>query len=422
MSDLETKLLSKIVGSADSINRVWEMGLRDHVFEDLVNRVAFGWIIRYWQDSAMALAPTWVVMEHEFPTLKLEKITEGEDLSLEWLVSSLKDRYVLNQAQDILRQAGRSIAEDPIGAIKTLWQQAYDITERTAARTSRNNMAENIDARRAAFAARGADQGSGVPYGLDLVDQHTRGLRPGELAAFAAFTKVGKSFALCKGAASAHLAGIKPIVFTLEMTCSEMEDRIDAFYSGVSYSQIMEGSMLPKDLKRLHEAQERLRDAGDLLVERPERGERTVAYMVNRARQVGAGIMYIDQLSFMDSEQRYTGDQALRFKHGEIMFDLKDEIARESAGAIPCVLAVQQNRDSQKSDGGRGQLQNFANSSFIEQTVDIAFGLWRNDSMRHNNVMGMDTLGFRRGDKQNYLLNWRLHDRTEASVREINEE
>ncbi|ASZ74736.1 dsDNA helicase [Mycobacterium phage Phabba] len=419
MSDLERKMIGKMVGDHKAIDRLWGMGMRSSVFEDPINRVIFEWVIEYWQNASMQLAPTWVVLEHEFPGQQFEHDVEE---STEWLVSALQRRYTLNQAQEILLDAGKTLHEDPIATLSKLWRDAHEITERTVPRTSRVDMAENVEQRILELEARREIAGAGIPYGLPMIDEHTHGLYAGELCAVAAFTKVGKSWMLCHSAIQAHMAGFKPIVFTLEMSIKEMTHRIDAFASGVGYSHISSGDIPPADRPRLIAAREELRDRGPLLVERPERGERTVKYMVNRARQVGADIIMIDQLSFMDAEGKYQGDQAMRFKHGEIMFDLKDEISRESAGAIPCMLAVQLNRESQRGDGGRGQLHNLANSSFIEQTVDVAFGLWRNENMRNNNVMGIDTMGTRRGDRQNWLLGWRLSDRTEITVRGVNEE
>jgi hypothetical protein len=139
--------------------------------------------------------------------------------------------------------------------------------------------------------------------------------------------------------------------------------------------------------------------------------------MVSRARQANSGVLIIDQLSFIDAERNYSGDSALRMKHGDLVFELKDEISRETAGKIPCLLAVQLNRQA-AAGGGRGELYNFANSSMVEQTVDLALGLWRNSEMRANNAMGLDIMGSRRCDTRSWTLAWHLTDRTEISVRE----
>jgi replicative DNA helicase len=414
MSEIERKVLSLMMNPKET-SRIWDMGLRAEAFEDLTNKGAFDWMIEYWQNNSMLLSPTWVVMEHEFPALKLPNKVEE---ATEWLVGALQQRLVVNRVQSAMVEASGTLDADPEATAARLWQNVYDITESTAPRASRSDMS-NVEERDARYVARGQQQGMGMPIGLPEIDLHTHGIRPGELAAVAAFTKVGKSFLLCKSIAEAHLQAFNPIIFTLEMSVQEMEDRIDAFYSGVSYSQLVEGSMMPVHERQLREARERLRDRGPLRIERPQRGERTVKAMTNRARQVGADYVLIDQLSFMDPapNRSYGGDNSgMRMKHGDIIFDLKDEIARESAGMLPCFLAVQQNRASQGSGDGRGQLHNLANSSFIEQTCDIVYGLWRNDDMRNSNMMGVDIMGSRRSDKKSWILNWRLSDRTETSV------
>ena len=416
MSKIERKVLSRMT-EADEINRIWDLGLREEAFEDITCRAAFGWMIEYWQNHAMQLAPTWVVMEHEFPTLKLDKPDKAE--GLEWLVGTLQQRYIVNQAQQVMLEASATLDIDPEATISRLWQQVYDISESQVPRSTRSDMS-NVEERHARYLARGAAITGGMPTGLDVLDQHTHGILPGELAMVAAFTKIGKSFLLCKAATTAHLAGYSPILYSLEMSVKEMEDRIDAFFSGVSYAQLTEGSMLPQHERQLIEAREVLASMPQKLrIERPPRGERTVKALCNRARQVGSDFLLIDQLSFMDAapERKYAGDNSgMRMKHGDITFELKDEIGRDSAGALPCFLAVQQNRESQRNNDGRGQLQNLANSSFIEQTADIVFGLWRNDDMRNSNQMGIDIMGSRRSDKRSWILNWRLNDRTDVSV------
>lgn len=424
MFDLEHKLLAKMLDPRE-IQRIHDLGLREPAFEDLTCRAAFGWMVEYWETNSMILAPTDVVMKYEFPALELP---EEVDEATEWIVSALQQRHITNRVQAAMFDAAKDLNIDPEATTSALWQTLYDISESVVPRTSRSDMS-NVEERDRRYLARADAIVGGVPYGLQrgngtpdsvpTLDDQTHGQLPGELAVVAAFTKVGKSFMLCKSIAEAHMAGLRPVMFTLEMSIKEMEDRIDAFYSGVSYAQLTEGSMMPSDLDRLREARAQLAEIGPLHIERPHRGERTVKHMVNRARQLGSDYLLIDQLSFIDAapNRSYGNDNSgMRMKHGDITFELKDEIARESAGALPCMLAVQLNRDAMRGGDGRGALHNLANSSFIEQTADIVLGLWRNDDMRNSNLMGMDILGSRRCDKMSWLLNWRLHDRTQVSI------
>lgn len=415
----ERKVIAKMT-ELKEIVRVWEMGLRPEHFTEPIARAVFEYVIDYWKSYRMA--PTWVVLETEFPAFPLPNADED---ATEWLVTRMQQDYSAARVYDLLREAAKTTNDDPHGTANWLYREAYEISESVAPRSLRSDMSQNTDDRRARYEhLRENNAAVGAPYGLAQLDTHTRGVLPGELSVVAAFTKVGKSFLLCHSAVAAHRAGLRPILFTLEMNIAEMEQRIDALYSGVSSTRLQEGTLMPQERDRLHAAQEELRENGRLHVERGARGERTVKQMLNRAREVEADYVLIDQLSFMDAETDYSGDSAMRMKHGEIVFDLKDEIARESMGKMPCMLAVQLNRATMRDrqSGGRGELQNLANSSFIEQTADAVIGLWRTNDLRANNLMGCDIMGHRRADKQSYLLSWDLSHRTRIRVRDVLED
>ena len=414
-STIERKLLSKMT-SLTEINRVWEMGVRQEVFEDPLNRFVFVFMIDYWLNSQMQHAPTWVVMESEYPQVRLESEVEE---STEWLVNWLQKRYAAAEVQELLRTAAKTCNDDPTSTLDALWHNAYDAAQITAPRYARVDITETITARRERYNhdVQNLTQ-AGVSIGLQELDNHTRGILPGELCAAAAYTKTGKSWMLANAFTSALRDNLRPLFFTLEMGVPEIEDRIDALYSGVSYQRLSQRLLNPHEVIRLREAQDEMASLPGGFIERPQRGERTVKHMVSRARQLGADILIVDQLSFVDSTRDYNGDSALRMKHGEIIFELKDEISRENAGKVPCLLAVQLNRQTASTGGGRGELYNFANSSMVEQTVDLALGLWRNQEMRANNAMGLDIMGSRRCDTRSWTLAWHLTERTEIRIRE----
>ena len=415
---MERKLLALMV-TQDGIARVWDRGVRGEVFDDPVNRFIFEFMIDYWVDAHMQTPPTRAVMEAEYPQVALPEEVEE---TTEWLIDWLQRNYAAKQAQAVIHKAAYVVGKDPIGTLETLWHDAYEAAQVNTPRYSRVNITQTVDSRRERYARDLENQArAGVAIGLEDLDDHTRGILPGELCAAAAYTKVGKSWLLSNAFVTALRNGLRPIFFTLEMGIPEIEDRIDAIYSGVSFQRLSQRTLTPDELIRYRSGQDEqaAMEAQGIagFIERPQRGDRTVKHMVSRARQVDANLLIIDQLSFIDAERTYSGDSALRMKHGELIFELKDEISRESAGKIPCLLAVQLNRQAAAA-GGRGELYNFANSSMVEQTVDLALGLWRNQEMRANNAMGLDIMGSRRCDTRSWTLAWHLTDRTEISIRE----
>lgn len=420
MSDVERKLLSKMT-SLEEIRRVYDMGLREEVFEDPYHRLMFTFMMDYWQKAQMQQAPTWIVMEAEYPSIPLEDNVEE---TTAWCVEWLQKRFKKNRIQDIVRRAAQNMDDDPDEVLRQMWQEAYDAKQIVAPRNLISDMSTNTQARRERY---NIDKDNpnllGVTFGLAELDEHTRGLRPGELAAVAARTKVGKSWLLANAFVSCHKIGLRPLLYTLEMDIPEMEDRIDCLYSGISYSKFQKRELSMDEMLDMEKARAEMEKAGLAPLARPERGDRTVRMMTTQARQMGADLVLVDQLSWIDADQHYTGDKATTMKHSDLIQDLKQDISSASSGKLATFIAIQHNRRTMDRDNsGRGALENLANSDMISQTIDIGLGLWRNQDMRNSNLMGMDIMGTRRADAKSWLLNWHLNSRTEIRIAEEYEE
>lgn len=417
MSNIESAMLSKLVDGRE-LAAAWEMGLSLEVFEDPMSRGVYDFAVRYWLDNQMRAAPTATVLEHEFPGFRVPGPAQE---STSWLVEALNRRWAANRVQRLIRDAA-TLLEDPEAALRLMWSGAYEASQATMPRNIRVDMSmqESVEERRRRYQERQADEGAhlGITLGLADLDQHTGGLLAGELCAVAGFAKTGKSFFLAHTAVQVRRRGFTPLLVTLEQPIEEMADRVDALASGVSYRRLTHGELTMDESRRLRASQDEMASLGPLHVEKPQRGDRTVKNIVNRARQLGADYLLIDQLSFIDGDREYRGDRATMSKHSDIVFDLKDEINRESAGRVACMLAVQFNRASLSQAEGKPGLHNFANTSAIEQTVDLALGLSRTRDLRESNSMRCDIMGARRSDLAAWLLNWELTDRTLIDVQE----
>ena len=400
---LEKKLLARLTDPA-AIAEVWDFGVRAEVFEEPLYSAIFNFITDYWLQSQRKAAPTPFALAQEFPGYTP---TDDAEETTDWLAHKLKQRHVTNRLQDMLREAAKNSTADPIGALKVLHAAAYATAEDVAPRNLRSDMS-NVEARRERYTHRhDQPEGTGVPFGIDLLDTHTGGILPGELAVVGAFSSVGKTMFMLHAAAKAVRKGHRPIVYTLEMSIPECEDRLDAFYSGVSYNRLIRGNLTIEEGRALQDAQDEL--SGLIHVERPNEGERTVSSLCARARQVGADYLFIDQLSFMEPGQRV---MTLKEHHAVIIKQLKTEISRPGM-EMPCLLVAQANRDSLKEGL---TLASFSNATEIEATVDMALGLHRTQDMRTNHVMQLDILKSRRSDTASYLLRWELTERTDISL------
>jgi replicative DNA helicase len=404
VSDIERRLLARLTTPED-ISLAYDSGTRSVQFEEPLASAVFSFILNYWQNSQMKSAPTDWVLKQEFPGYQpLEGATE----ETEYLAESLKAKYLANQVQDLLRGTAKISVSDPGEALKMLRDGSHTLSEAVSTRRLRTNMAETIEVRRERYGQREeAPQGLGVPYGLDLLDIHTGGLMPGEVAVVGAFAKTGKTMFGLHTAAQIVKQGYRPLVYTLEMSLKECEDRLDCMYSGVSYDRLIHGRLSPSEIIQLHKGQEELKEVGGIQIERPEEGDRTVMALMSRARQYGADWVFIDQLSHMEPGVK---TQTLKEHHGTLVKQLKNEVSR-SGQEIPCLLAAQLRRGDEVIT-----MESFANASEIEREVDMALGLHRNNDMRENGMMNLEILGSRRSDSGSWELLWELKNKTEIRI------
>lgn len=418
MSSLEHKLVSTLTDDPAAIARVFDMGVPADVFEDNFYRQVYEYIVGYWQESRMQAAPSALVIETQAAHLRRPDFKLDTDVEEEawWLAGELKRRHLRNDLQETLikgAEIGGDGPEGPSQAWNWLQTKAYAANEVMAPRNTRSDMSD-YQARRQRYAHREEGGEQGMTLGMVELDELTGGVRPGEICTVGAYSKVGKTMFLLNAAAWARKAGFQPIVFSLEMPIDEIEERLDALLSGVSYSRLSRHKLEPPEIKKLHAMQEAVVEMGKLRVESPDEGERTVAHLCSRARHTGSDYMLVDQLSFMEETKQY---QTEKYRQASIMKQLKNEVGRASLGKLACMLAAQFKRESLDRDDGP-RIDDFADAAEVERTSHLLIGLSRNAQQRANRTMRGDILAGRRCDAAKFMLYWDLIDRTHISVME----
>jgi replicative DNA helicase len=404
MSDLERKLLARCLSPVD-IKVAYDLGVRAEMFEEPLCASVWNFTIDYWRRSQMQSAPTLWVLTQEWSGYTVEETVEEET---EYLADRLVLRYASNELQEMVRAAAQGSVVNPRQALKELHAAAYRATEVMAPRITRTHMGDNWEQEWEEYLhQKQYPQGMGVPYGLDLLDLSTGGILPGELAVCAAFAKTGKTMMLAHAAVQAVHRGHRPVIFSLELSLRDMKQRVRAFFSGVSYNRLTKGHLTPDEELMHRQAMEGAAAGVWPYIERPEAGERTVAYLCSRARELGADYLIIDQLSKMEAGHKTFSTKE---KYASILAQLKNDIGH-AGRELPCLMAVQLRREEDEPNE-----RSFADAAEIERDVDLAFALHRNRDLRRNHMMTLDILVSRRTDLARLILNWQLSEATRIST------
>ena len=226
---------------------------------------------------------------------------------------------------------------------------------------------------------------TGVPTGFTDLDGKTAGLQPTELIILAARPAMGKtSFAMSLAQNAATTGGWPVLVFSLEMSSTQLAERMLCSEAKVDSSALRRGQLQRQDMTNLTYAAATLSKAPILIDDSPALSIREVRARARRFRAdpvlfprdgsaKKCGLIVIDYLQLM----RGSAQAAKASREQEI-----SEISRglkSLAKEIHCpVLALSQlNRSLEQRTDKRPQLSDLRESGAIEQDADVILFIYR---------------------------------------------
>lgn len=216
----------------------------------------------------------------------------------------------------------------------------------------------------------------GVSTGFHRLDDLTNGLQGGQMVIVAARPGVGKSTIALDFMRSASIAqGKTSVIFSLEMSKSEIMLRILSAETGIRLSNMRSGRMGVEDWSTLAERSEAIREAPLFIDDSPNL---TMMQIRSKARQLkqkhGLDLLVLDYLQLMSSGKRVESRQQ---EVSEFSRQLK-LLAKELD--IPVVAISQLNRGPEARTDKRPQVADLRESGSLEQDADMVMLLYRPDS------------------------------------------
>lgn len=226
-----------------------------------------------------------------------------------------------------------------------------------------------------------ADGITGVPTGFADLDQKTAGLQPTELVILAARPAMGKTAFALSLAQNAAISGNWPcLVFSLEMSSTQLAERMLCSEARVDSSALRRGQLQRQDMTNLTYAANTLSRAPILIDDTPALSLRELRARARRFRSdrtlfgdKKTGLIVVDYLQLMRGSpqaQKASREQEI----SEISRGLKS-LAKE----LHCpVLALSQlNRSLENRTDKRPQLSDLRESGAIEQDADVIIFIYR---------------------------------------------
>lgn len=403
--DLDDAVLDAL-GVPESATRMYRERVDPSLVLDSATREVYEWVYGYFVDSFEAPTPEMILTE--FPGLTFEE----PKCSVDWLIEKLRQRHLRNELKPVLREASKSLADDPRGAMQILSASQSTLTAQTRTRDIEIDASDWDDAMSRYLARKEAGQLHGLSMGFHELDDVLGGYRIGTLSMTIARPKRFKSFVLLKSAIVNQMNGAKAVFFTPELSKEEMFDRYLCMCAGIPYTLFMRGQLMTEHYDMLADARDLVHSLDKpLSIIRPPAGQRSVAQMVDLAGEMGAEILYIDGIKYMESSKPFKADQ----KWLEVA-SVAEEL-KEASEHFPIVAAAQFNREA-ASMTEMADLSKIGLSDAIGQVADLIMGIYANKDMLGQRVVEYGVVDSRSTEQASWLLDVKVASHSDIQVRE----
>jgi len=215
---------------------------------------------------------------------------------------------------------------------------------------------------------------TGVPTGFEDLDRILAGLHKGDLIILAARPSVGKTAFALNMAVNAAKAGCTTAVFSLEMSASQLVQRILCAEAQIDSQKLRTGYLNDEDWPKIMSAMGRLGSAPLWVDDTPSISILEVRAKARRQfRNVENGLIIVDYLQLMQPQGRRSENRQVEI--AEISRGLK--ILAKELGC-PVVALSQLSRRVEDRQGKRPQLSDLRESGAIEQDADVVMFIDRN--------------------------------------------
>ncbi|MFM8650104.1 MAG: replicative DNA helicase [Actinomycetota bacterium] len=219
---------------------------------------------------------------------------------------------------------------------------------------------------------------TGMPTGFTDLDAKILGLQKSSLVIVGARPAMGKTaFALNVATNVAQKSGLPVLIFSLEMSHSELTMRILSSEAGVESSKLRTGNLSVSEWTMINNAIGRLDQQLIFLDDNPRVTVMEIRAKARRlkAKYGGLGLIVIDYLQLMSGH----GAENRQLEVSEISRNLKI-LAREME--VPVVALSQLSRQLETRQDKRPQLSDLRESGSLEQDADIVMFLHRPEMYR----------------------------------------
>jgi len=404
---LENEIAYYLLTNAEGYEQIFSYmlsSLKAEYFQFKSPRTIFNWVKSRWMDDAMADKPSSKFMLEAFVDVREKLGISHEDISK--ILNSGNEKFVLNArpfCDDLvelwkernMRNICLSAAEEIEKRIEPVEYYAAilyeEVTNTMQGVTEKEALggfvpigsmnAERIEHYKV-LRERGSDV-SGLPSGYNDLDVLTAGMHPAELIILGGRPGMGKTALALNIAANVCVKGDVPCAFfSLEMSKTEVYDRILALMTRIFHFKYRTGKFSNEDMAKIEEIMEtRIKSAPLYINDNGDMNVSDIYMKMKLLKQTLAlqgkniGLVIVDHLHRI-AIPKYTSDDNRSAIIGDMARMLKSA-AKDMNAPLLLLSQLARKTESSKRQDKRPVLSDLRESGSIEQEADVVMMMYR---------------------------------------------
>lgn len=237
----------------------------------------------------------------------------------------------------------------------------------------------------------------GILMNIPIIDDVTRGVRPGWVITNAGFSGRGKSMLTIWNLLSVFEQEKVALMLSLEMSRAEVMERLDTMVMNFEHRMLTQRDLSEEEVERWRRMAQVYKHARSEIIVVDKMGGCTVDRVyaeINRYKPDVAAVDYV---------QRMTGARASMSKW-EGIEEVTNEFKTIAMETDTAIIMVSQDQRGSAEQGSTET--NMGASVSVYQAADVYIGMYQDDTMRAQNKMRVKMLKFRHGPRAEVDMLW----------------
>lgn len=355
-TDFESALLTKILDDRDIRSVIKEKLTSEFMYEPTC-KAAFLYLMAWYNNPNYGDVPSWETFLDSFSHFEINRVDE----SMKALCDKVRERKIYSDVASLIQEVADVTSGDPLGGFDLLKNKVVSLTAaHTVDETS--TVKSSIGLIRSEYMAmkEGATGLKGYPYPWPALNEATLGLQAQQLVFVYGRPKTKKTWIILYMAVHLWRHGLRPIIFSQELSDIEIKRRFVALATGVNYDKFLRGT-LPADIEaEFFDNLDIFEESEEVPVSILSAGESCIPDLTSKIDEYRANVVLIDGFNYLSTDWKELAEITRAVKRvGQ-------------AKKLPLIASTHANRSRNKKADTRDAADDFAYGDSFYQTCDLA--------------------------------------------------